>query len=33
MNLTVWMIDKSTAPRRFGVKSKGLFAKKEAKSE
>jgi electron transport complex protein RnfD len=33
MNLTVWMIDKSTAPRRFGVKSKGLFSKKEAKSE
>jgi hypothetical protein len=27
------MIDKSTAPRRFGVKSKGLFSKKEAKSE
>jgi electron transport complex protein RnfD len=33
MNLTVWMIDKNTAPRRFGVKSKGLFSKKEAKSE
>jgi electron transport complex protein RnfD len=33
MNLTVWMIDKNTAPRRFGVKGKCPFSKKEAKSE
>jgi electron transport complex protein RnfD len=33
MNLTVWMIDKNTAPRRFGVKAKCPFSKKEAKSE
>ena len=31
MNLTVWMIDKNTAPRRFGTKPQGLFAKKESK--
>ena len=30
MNLFVWMIDKNTAPRRFGVAAKKLFAKKEA---
>ncbi len=29
MNLTVWMIDKNTAPRRFGVAPKRLFAKKD----
>ena len=31
MNLTVWMIDKNTAPRRFGTQPKGLFAGKEKK--
>lgn len=31
MNLTVWMIDKNTAPRRFGTEPKKLFAKKEKK--
>ncbi len=34
MNITVWMIDKNTAPRRFGTKPerrlKKLFSKKEA---
>lgn len=34
MNITVWMIDKNTAPRRFGTEAKHslkkLFAKKEA---
>ena len=34
MNITVWMIDKNTAPRRFGTEGKHslkkLFAKKEA---
>ena len=32
MNLTVWMIDKATAPRRFGTEPKKLFRgkKKEA---
>ena len=30
MNLTVWMIDKNTAPRRFGTQPKGLFSRKEA---
>lgn len=29
MNLTVWMIDKNTAPRRFGVAAKGPFSKKK----
>ena len=28
MNLTVWLIDKHTAPRRFGVPPKKLFGKK-----
>ena len=31
MNLTVWMIDKATAPRRFGVAPKKPFAKLFAK--
>ncbi len=33
MNLTVWMIDKNTAPRRFGVASKNIFKKIFSKKE
>ena len=33
MNLTVWMIDKNTAPRRFGTEPKKPFAKLFAKKE
>ena len=33
MNLTVWMIDKNTAPRRFGTEAKKPFAKLFAKKE
>lgn len=31
MNITVWMIDKNTAPRRFGVESKSICKKLTAK--
>ena len=33
MNLTVWMIDKSTAPRRFGVTRDSERAAKKAKKQ
>ncbi len=33
MNLTVWMIDKNTAPRRFGVPGKGLKLKSLGKGK